>query len=181
MKSRFIISAVGPNTTGIVARIARELNSCGCNLEDSSMTVLGDHFSLMILVTGEGDHLFDDLESSCERLREKGDFSVALFPLGTPEEDIPGRLPSVPNYELRVKGVDRMGIVYRTSQLLASRNINIIDMKTSIDPSPEDGTPIFTMKTMISVPGDVDREMLRKDLESLAEDLHDVISLTRLS
>jgi glycine cleavage system transcriptional repressor len=180
MKQQFIISAVGPNIVGVVARIAREIHSCGCNVEDSGMSVLGNHFALMIRITGEGENLFNELTAACERLREKGDLSFALFPLAAPDSVAPSEALR-PNYELRVKGIDQMGIVYRTSQLLASRNINILDMLTSVAPSPDDGTPIFTMKTRIEVPGDVDRERLRKDLESLAEDLNDMISLTRLS
>ncbi len=179
MKQQFIISAVGPNITGIVARVSKEIHACGCNFEDSSMTVLGDHFSLMIMVTGEGDNSLTEITASCERLREKGDLSIALFAIGLPD-DFPTQ-PSKPNYELRVKGVDRMGIVYRTSQLLAARNINIVDMHTSLDTSAGDNQPVFTMKTRIAVPEDVSREILRQDLESIAEDLNDVISLIRLS
>ena len=41
MKQQFIISAVGPNITGVVARISREIHACGCNFEDSGMKVLG--------------------------------------------------------------------------------------------------------------------------------------------
>lgn len=179
MKRQFIISAVGPNITGIVARVSREIHACGCNFEDSSMTVLGNHFALMILVTGECDNILADITAACERIREKGDLSIALFPIGLPD-DFP-TYPSKPNYELRVKGVDRMGLVYRTSQLLAARNINIVDMHTSLDTPEGEYQPVFTMKTLIAVPEDVSREILRQDLESIAEDLNDVISLIRIS
>lgn len=178
MKQQFIISAVGPNITGIVGRISREIQLCGCNFEDSRMTVLRNHFALMILITGEGDNLPAELNAACERLGEKGDLSIALFPIES-LDDYP-TYPSQPNYELRVRGADRSGIVYRTSQLLAARNINITDMHTSIDIPSDNPSPIFTMKTRIAVPENTDSERLRQDLQSIAEDLHDVISLTRL-
>ncbi len=178
MKQQFIISAVGPNITGVVARISKEMHNCGCNVEDSGMKVLGDHFALMIQVTGEGQNLKEELENACERLREKGDLSFALF---QPEPSSETTLHPKPNYELRVKGADRMGILYRTSQLLASREINILDLQTSLAPSSDGNPPVFTMKTRILVPNNIDHERLRKDMEALAEDVDDVISLTKLN
>jgi glycine cleavage system regulatory protein len=73
-----------------------------------------------------------------------------------------------------------MGIVYRTSQLLASLNINIVDMETRVETRARDGEPIFLMQTSVVVPKEVDGEELRKDLKFLAEDLQEMISLTRL-
>jgi len=178
MKQQFIISAVGPNITGVVARISEEIHACRCNVEDSGMKVMGGHFALMIQLTGEGENLKNELEKACERLREKGDLSFALFQL-EPATETPAE-PSKPNYELRVKGSDRIGILYRTSQLLASREINILDLQTSLAPSTDGNPPIFTMKTRIFVPHNIDQEKLRRDIESLAEDVDDVISLTRL-
>ena len=142
------------------------------------MKVLGGHFALMIQLTGEGENLRQDLENACDRLREKGDLVFALFQMEDAGEAESGHL--IPNYELRVKGADRTGIVYRTSQLLASRNINILDMQTSLTPSEDENPPVFTMKTRILVPESINREGLRRDIESLAEDINDVISLTRL-
>lgn len=178
MKQQFIISAVGPNIVGVVARVSKEIHDCGCNIEDSGMKVMGGHFALMIQLTGDSPNLRNELEKACERLREKSGLVFALFAMEAADQT--NLEPPLPNYELRVKGVDRVGIVYRTSQLLASRNINILDMRTSLAPSEGDNSPVFTMKTRILVPESISRESLRRDIESLAEDINDVISLTRL-
>jgi len=177
MKKEFIISAVGLNVPGIVAMVSKEVWDCGCNFEDSRMTLLGSHFALMILVSAASDQIGQDLEAACQRLEGDHDLKVTLFPV-----DVPGdkRYPTEPNYEIRVKGKDRMGIVYRTSQLLSSLNINIVDMETRIETRARDGEPIFLMQTSVVVPKEVDGEELRKDLKFLAEDMQEMISLTRL-
>lgn len=177
MKKEFIISAVGRNVTGIVAMVSKEIFNCGCNFEDSRMTLLGNHFALMILVTATTDKMCEDLEEACRRLDREEHFNVALFPVEVPGER---SRETEPNYEIRVKGVDRMGIVYRTSQLLASLKINIVDLETKIESRTKDGKPIFVMRTSVVVPREVDGEELRKDLKFLAEDLQEMISLTRL-
>jgi glycine cleavage system transcriptional repressor len=177
MKNEFIISAVGRNVPGIVAMVSSEIYNCGCNFEDSRMTLLGDHFALMILVSAASDGMGRDLSAACERLDGEKHLKVTLFPVEVPGEK---RYETEPNYEIRVRGKDRMGIVYRTSQLLASLNINIVELETRIEPRARDGEPIFLMRTSVVVPREVDGEELRKDLKFLAEDLQEMISLTRL-
>ncbi len=177
MKKELIISAVGRNVVGIVAKVSKEIYNCGCNFEDSRMTLLGNHFALMILVSATTEKMCEDLSSACDRLDGETDLKVTLFPV-----DVPGgkHYEIEPNYEIRVKGIDRMGIVYRTTQLLASLNINIVELETKIESQAKDGTPIFLMSTSVVVPREVDGEQLRKDLKFLAEDLQETISLTRL-
>ena len=177
MRKEFIISAVGRNVTGIVAMVSKEIYNCGCNFEDSRMTLLGNHFALMILVTATTEKMCEDLSNACGRLDGTKDLKVTLFPVEVPGEK---RFETEPNYEIRVKGVDRMGIVYRTTQLLASLNINIVELETKIESRAKDGKPIFLMRTSVAVPREVDGEALRKDLKFLAEDLQEMISLTRL-
>src|SRR6056297_1094608 len=177
MKKEFIISAVGLNVPGIVAMVSKEIYNCGCNFEDSRMTLLGNHFALMILVSASSKEMGDALSKACERLDGQEGLKVTLFPVDEPKG--PQR-ESEPNYEVRVKGVDRMGIVYRTTQLLASLNINIVELETKIESQAKDGTDIFLMRTSVVVPREVDGEQLRKDLKFLAEDLQETISLTRL-
>lgn len=179
MRKEFIISAVGRNVTGIVAMVSKEIYNSGCNFEDSRMTLLGNHFALMILVTATSEKMCDDLAAACDRLDGDGakDLKVTLFPVEVPGEQ---RYETEPNYEIRVKGVDRMGIVYRTTQLLASLNINIVELETKIETRAKDGKPIFLMRTSVVVPREIDGEALRKDLKFLAEDLQEMISLTRL-
>ncbi len=176
MKREFIISAVGRNVTGIVAKVSKAVYECGCNFEDSRMTLLGSHFALMILVTAPDEKVHNDLESACGRLREEQDLIVTLFPVKDTGDSGTG---TEPNYEIRVKGVDRMGIVYRTTQLLASKKINIVELETRIE-TERDGKSMFAMRTSVVVPREVDGESLRKDLKFLAEDLQETISLTRI-
>ncbi|MFO7947697.1 MAG: ACT domain-containing protein, partial [Armatimonadota bacterium] len=111
-----------------MASVSKAVYECGCNFEDSRMTLLGNHFALMILVTAADEKVQQDLETACGRLGQQQGLNVTLFPVKDAGEG-PG---TEPNYEIRVKGVDRMGIVYRTSQLLASKNINIVELETRI-------------------------------------------------
>lgn len=178
MRSFFVISAIGRDRPGIVADVTELIFECGCNLEDSSMTLLGDHFALLILLSGHGEDLLERLQRGCKRLEWDKGLTVFLSPLQG--EILVHGLHPEPDYEVRVVGLDRAGIVYRTSKLLASKGINITDLHTHVEPAPTTGSPVFTMAVEVSVPKEMDRKLLRKDLESLAQELQVEISLTKL-
>jgi len=55
MKKYYVLSAIGKDRPGIVADVSELIFECGCNLEDSSMTLLGDHFALLVVLSGEGE------------------------------------------------------------------------------------------------------------------------------
>ncbi|MFO7861268.1 MAG: ACT domain-containing protein [Desulfosalsimonas sp.] len=176
MNQEYIISAVGKNVPGIVAKVSRAVYESGCNFEDSRMNLLGNHFALMVLITAADEKAQQALSDACERLDQEPDLNVILFEV---EGGCKSEFATEANYEIRVKGIDRMGIVYRTSQLLASRNINIMELETRVE-TGKSGKPMFTMRTSVAVPREVDGESLRKDLKFLAEEIPETISLTRI-
>lgn len=178
MKKYFALSAIGKDRPGIVAEVTGLIYECGGNLEDSSMTLLGDQFALLILLSGSGEEFLYRLSLGCKRLEWEKHLSILLTPLG---ERItiskPTELGDI--YELATIGLDRMGIVYHISRLLADKNINIIDLHTKTTPSPESGTPLFTMKMLIQVPKEVSPDMLREELNHLGAELAIDISLKK--
>jgi len=54
-------------------------------------------------------------------------------------------------------------------------------MQTKATPSPESGTPIFTMKILLEVPAAVSAQGLLKELNRLGEELAIDISLKKAS
>lgn len=144
-----IITAAGPDRPGIVAGITRVLYETGCNIEDTSMTLLRGEFAMMLIV-----RLPRRLDSKAIEVRFKNvqkalGLLLLVKPLSVKEarrDPRPGGRP----YILSVYGADRPGIVYRVTHLLASRGINITDMNTRvIGPS---GRPIYAMVLEVEIP-----------------------------
>ena len=66
-----VISVLGKDTTGIVARVATTLVECGANIDDISQTLLGDIFSMTMMVTLNPE--VADFNTTQERLAEAGE------------------------------------------------------------------------------------------------------------
>jgi glycine cleavage system transcriptional repressor len=47
-----VVTALGSDRPGIVNTITRHVSSCGCNIEDSRLAMLGEEFTLIMLLSG---------------------------------------------------------------------------------------------------------------------------------
>ncbi len=180
MKQWFALSAIGRDRPGIVADLAELIYECDCNLEDSSMTILGSEFAVLLLLTGEGEGIEQRLSAACKRLEWEKRLTVFFRPLEA--EPLPyGVSHRAKPVELQAVGVDKAGIVARVARCLANRAINISQMSTASRPEPGTGTPIYTMRIRMDVPHTVDMNALQAELESVAAVLHIDIALQPLS
>ena len=66
-----VISVLGKDTTGIVAEVAVALRECGANIDDISQTLLGEIFSMTMMVTLNPE--VADFNTTQERLRATGE------------------------------------------------------------------------------------------------------------
>src|SRR5512140_2590876 len=117
MKRWFALSAIGPDRPGIVADLAELIYECDCNLEDSSMTILGSEFAVLLLLTGEGDDVEARLSAACKRLEWEKRLTVFFRPLeGEPVSYAVSH--HARTFDLHAVGIDKAGIVARIARCL---------------------------------------------------------------
>ena len=68
MDNRYIMTAFGQDRPGIVADVTKLLFENGCNLEETSMTLLADEFTLILLFTSQNREIEELLQRECRRL-----------------------------------------------------------------------------------------------------------------
>jgi len=174
MDQRFIMTAFGQDRPGIVADVTRLLFEHGCNLEETTMTQLADEFTLILLFTCQDVQVGELLERDCRRLeREKG-ISAFLRPLPQ-RQAAPRRQPAASI--LHVEGMDQAGIVYKVSQFLADRGVNIVDLTSTVTAAPGSGTPFYVMDLHLQFPPGVGPEQLQDGLTAVADELNVDINL----
>ena len=175
MKRWFALSAIGRDRPGIVADLAELIYDCDSNLEDSSMTILGTEFAVLLLASGEAPDVAERLSAACKRLEWEKRLTVFVRPLegGPSHERHPGA-----RLECSVTGVDKAGIVARVARTLAEQGVNVTDLRTESRPEPESGTPIYTMRIRMTAPPGVDRRDLQARLERVASDLRVDLALS---
>lgn len=169
MEKKFIMTAFSKDRPGIVADVTEVIYENGCNLEDTTMTNMLDEFAIILLFTGKGDDLLDQLTSGCRRLeREKG---ITAFIRAVQTQDRHEQAAFFTK-TINVEGIDQAGIVFKISRFLADRNINITHLTSRRVNSPESGTAIYFMEIKVQVPEEISLEQLEKGLSRVGEELN---------
>lgn len=147
----------------MVAAVTGALLEHGGNLEDTSMTILGGHFAMMLIVTTDADA--GELERALLGPAASFDLSVTVRAIG---DDTPAT-PAGEPWTASIYGADRPGIVHRVATALAARNVNIVDLDTRVVGDPEH--PVYAMLLDLTIPDSVDTGALQGELADLARDL----------
>ncbi|MEE9357836.1 glycine cleavage system protein R [Candidatus Vondammii sp. HM_W22] len=128
-----MLTLVGEDRPGIVARVTEALYRGGWNLGEASMIRLGGNFTVMMMVSGDGD--------------VGGILGPVANEMGLHlhVDQISGALHQhmVPNIQVRVAGADRAGIVAQVAGALAEAGFNILELESDVAGSSD--TPVYIM------------------------------------
>jgi glycine cleavage system transcriptional repressor len=141
------LSAVGRDRPGIVAAITRVLLEYGVNVEDSQMTILRGHFTMMLILAVPPDV---EIPPLAEALRVAGEgLELEALSIAALDETDPADEP-VPSHIVTVYGLDHPGIVNAVSEALAERSITITDLQTRV--VGEESAPIYALMMEVALP-----------------------------
>ena len=164
--NHFALTIVGRDRPGIVSQVTEILFKQGCNLADSSCSILGGQFA-MILILGHPE--FIDRESFGEAFKplEDADLTVALRvlkPGGEIRSHITGDLCMISVY-----GSDKPGIVYRVANVLGEKKVNITDLNTKLVGTED--RPVYVMVIEAALPEGVEEEDVDDWLSPIRDEL----------
>ncbi len=176
MSNRFMMTAFGKDRVGIVADVTRLLYENDCNLEDTTMTILADEFTLNLLFSSQRSNLEEQLSQECRRLELEKGISAFVRSLSEPRIQV---LKGYKTCTLHIECIDQAGIVYKTSQFLADNNLNILHLNSTAKASPESGANIYSMDIHIQVPEEISLDQVEEDLSAMADELQVDINMSR--
>ncbi|MFQ5428457.1 MAG: glycine cleavage system protein R [Thermodesulfobacteriota bacterium] len=169
MKS-FSLSAIGRDQPGIVAAITEPLFKRGCNIEDSSMTILGAEFAVILLMTIPQGVDFKALVQEIKEVGKECSLTIDMKEVagGAPEEPT-----ALSNYILTLYGEDTTGLIYKTACLLLEEKINITDLetKTAHEEDEGKGKNLYMMMMELYISAETDLPGLKDRLKALGEEL----------
>jgi glycine cleavage system transcriptional repressor len=159
-KPHFVISAIGPDSPGIVAATTKALFQLDSNVESSMMTILGGHFAMMIVVATE---------------RSQQQIEDALTPvLGilsvNPIDGYGERGSRDGTHRITVlTEADRPGVMYAVSRTLAELDVNIVGLNSEVDHTTVTACGI---SFAVALPDGVSDSHIKEALEAALADGH---------
>lgn len=147
--ARFSLSALGADRPGIVAAVSGALVELGCNLEDSTMTILRGHFAILLVVAAPDGVTEGDLERALSAVAEQFDLTVAVRAIAEAASDSTADA-ATESWTIAVHGADRPGIVHAVTSALAEAGGNVVDLSTHLVGGPE--SPVYVMTLRAALP-----------------------------
>ena len=164
--NHFALTIVGRDRPGIVSQVTKILYDLGCNIADSSCSILGGQFA-MILILGHPQLKDRDSFGDAFKPLEDSDLSVSLRvlkPGGEVRSSIYGDICMISVY-----GSDKPGIVYRVAQVLGEKKVNITDLNTKLVGSEE--RPVYVMVIEAVLPEGIEEDNVNSWLAPIRDDL----------
>ena len=137
MTNWYMLTIVGNDEAGIVARVTKALFDEDCHLGEASMIRLGGNFTIMLMVSTQSAK--PDLEKTLSPICS--DLSLRFH-----LDEIQGHLHDhhIPDVLITVSGADRSGIVAQVTNALFDGGLDILDLNSDVAGSKEN--PIYIMQ-----------------------------------
>jgi glycine cleavage system transcriptional repressor len=164
----YAVTVVGKDRPGIVAAITEGLFHLGCNIADSSCTMLGGEFAMILIISLKKPfsktRLLEELKPVCDGMGMTLGVRI-LHPDEVVHQDPAGEICMISVY-----GADHPGIVYRVTRELADRSINITDLNTKLIGTEEE--PVYVLMLEVALPDGESAEGVEQTLAALKKELN---------
>jgi glycine cleavage system transcriptional repressor len=164
--NHFALTIVGRDRPGIVSQVTEILFNEGCNIADSSCSILGGQFAMILILRHPSHTGLESFDAAFEPLRQ-ADLSVALRvlkPGGETRPEIEGDICMISVY-----GADQPGIVYRVARALGERQVNITDLNTKL--VGDQDNPVYVMVIEAALPHGIEEHDIDSWLEPIRTEL----------
>ncbi|MDY0301312.1 MAG: ACT domain-containing protein [Trichlorobacter sp.] len=163
----FAVSVVGADRPGIVAAITEVLFRLGCNISDSSSTMLAGQFATILIVTHTKPFGKEQLEAELGKVCKQMEMTLSVRELNNGEArrgETEGEI-----CQITVYGADQPGIVYHVANTLAVHQINIMDLQTKLAGTKTE--PVYIMLLEAALPDNLVPDDLEKLLSGVKSEL----------
>ena len=165
---QFALSVVGRDRPGIVAEVSRVLFELGCNIEDSTCTILSGQFAMILVIAHPKISSATEIDPFFDLVRKNMGLTVSLHTLKDEEISREKGFGGRPHI-ISVYGADRPGIVYSVARELARLNVNVTDLNTQVVGAKD--RPVYMMVLEVDIPEEVDMKELERDFDKIRKEL----------
>jgi glycine cleavage system transcriptional repressor len=170
----FSLSVVGRDRPGIVAEVSRVLFELGCNIEDSTCTILCGQFAMILVIAHQKLSAVSEIDPAFDPVRRGMGLTISLHALKDEEISREKGFTGRPHI-LSVYGADRPGIVYSVARELSRLKVNVTDLNTQVVGAKD--RPVYVMVLEVDIPETVDLKELDREFDKIRKELSVSVTL----
>jgi len=161
MQRQMIISVMAKDRPGIIAAVTGAIFELNGDLADLNQSILRGYLTMILIASFGGEVTVDEIFARISAADGGNEFDIIIKPMQTALESGAVTLPSK-TYIVTAQGVNKSGLVYGISSFCYQRNINILDLSTTLTEGR------YTMILQIDLSHVESIKDLRDDLERYA-------------
>jgi glycine cleavage system transcriptional repressor len=171
--NKYVISVLGKDRPGIIARVTKALFELNFNIEDVSQTIIQGEFSGIFIVMGPEN--ISDQEVTQSLIHATNDMELQCYVKEFSGKSSDWTTCACESYVITTRGPDRKGLVAQITEVLAKNNVNVTQLQAVFRGGDEPGRNIMIYE--VDVPLDMDQQKLRQALQVKAQELELQISI----
>ncbi len=160
--NKFVLSVIGKDKPGILAKISTILFTYGCNIEDVSQTILQTEFASIFIVLNPDAHPLDEIGQALNAALRDMELSAHLRPMTTQD---PAPSAQGQPFVITTKGADKPGTISAVTTAIASLACNVIHFRAII--TKDEGVDEMIMIFEVDMPRDVEHRRLRQVMQDV--------------
>jgi glycine cleavage system transcriptional repressor len=160
--SKFVLSVIGKDKPGILAKISTILFTHGCNIEDVSQTILQTEFASIFIVLNPGEHPLGEIGRSLNEALEGMELSAHLRPMAAAA---PAEAAATQPFVITTRGVDKPGTIAAVTGAIASLSCNVANFRAII--TQDEGVDEMIMIFEVDLPEGVEHRNLRRVMQDI--------------
>jgi glycine cleavage system regulatory protein len=162
MPTSLVLTCIGPDKPGLVESLSETVAAHDANWEKSRMAHLAGQFAGILQINVSQEQATPLIQA----LRDLDNRGLQIT-----VQRSEATLESLRSFRLELTGNDQPGIVREVSRVLASRGVNVEELRTECVSAAMSGGTLFQATAQIGVPEDIDIDELRERLEKLSHEI----------
>lgn len=163
-----VITALGADRPGIVNTITRHVSSCGCNIEDSRLAMLGEEFTFIMLLSGTWNAI-TLIESTLPLKGAELDLLIVMKRTTARPRPRPAMPATV---WVQVEVTDSPHLIERFTALFDSHQMNIAELVSRTQPGDESTVPTLFIQITAHSPASQDASNIEQAFKALCTELN---------
>lgn len=164
MEKLLAVTAIGPDRTGLVKDLSHAISSSGGSILQSRMTMLGQEFAMLVLVSANW-HAIKKVEETLQELQKSANLTITVRATNPREK----QAPAAP-YSIDIVSIDQEGIVATLASFFSTKNIEIVDLNTRQYNAAHTGAAMFSVRMAVNIPASLHLASLREEFHELCEE-----------
>ncbi|QSX35301.1 glycine cleavage system transcriptional repressor [Shewanella avicenniae] len=171
MTNYLVVTAMGTDRPGLVAKLAKLATDCDCDIVDSRMAGFGNEFTMIMMMSGSWPAI-TQLETQLPQLSVELEL---LTVMKRTSKHTPLNYGS--RLEVTLQGQDQRGTLRKITEFIADRSLDLGAVRSFATDENQNTQHLFLA---INIPENVDLEELEQSIATVAGNLNLTCSIKRM-